>query len=122
MSIDAVRGFFEAWNRRDMDAAMAFIADGCVYDDITFEKPHEGKESVRALFENVAKAAPDVRFEIDALTGDRDVGALWHVTVAGVTAGRGVSYYRFDEDDKLVWALDAPEPAEKSANFHGDRR
>jgi hypothetical protein len=39
----------------------------------------------------------------------------------GKPTGRfGVSYYAFDEDDKLVWALDAADPGEshRRLDFH----
>ncbi|MFN0094540.1 MAG: nuclear transport factor 2 family protein [Dehalococcoidia bacterium] len=120
MSQEAARAFFDAWNKRDFDRAMSHIADDCHYDDFGFVAPHSGKESVRRLFENVAKRAPGVVFVIDDITGDRDVGVLWHVEVAGQRGPRGVSFYKFNTDDRLVWALDAadPGPEHRTSDFH----
>lgn len=120
MSQEATRAFFDAWNRRDFDAAMQHVADDCHYDDFSFVRPHVGKAEVRTLFENVAKVAPDVTFVIDDITGDHNVGVYWHIEVKGQPGPRGVSFYRFNEEDKLVWALDAadPGPAHRTSNFH----
>lgn len=120
MSQQACRAFFDAWNRRDFDAAMEYVADDCVYNDFSFVRPHRGKTEVRALFENVAKRAPDVTFQIVDITGDRDVGAHWNVLVKGQPMSEGVSYYRFDDDDRLCWALDAPDPGpdHRRNDFH----
>jgi hypothetical protein len=121
MSEQAVRDWFEKWNTRDIDGAMAHVSDECVYDDFSFVRRHEGKASVRALFENVAAVAPGVGFLIHRVTGERDCGVVWEVTVDGKPTGRmGVSYYAFDDDDRLVWALDAadPGPAHRTNDFH----
>lgn len=121
MSQTAVRGFFDAWNRRAFDEAMAFVADDCHYDDFSFVRPHVGKVEVRRLFERVAEAAPGVTFVIHAATGERDVGTYWEVCIDGVPSGRfGVSFYRFDDEDRLVWALDAadPGPKHRTHDFH----
>ncbi len=120
MSQQAARAFFEAWNRRDFEAAMEHVAEDCHYDDFGFVRPHIGKAEVRTLFENVAKRAPDVAFEITEMTGDANVGVLWNVLVKGAAVSRGVSYYRFDGEDRLCWALDAadPGPAHRTNDFH----
>jgi steroid delta-isomerase-like uncharacterized protein len=120
MSQQAARAFFDAWNRRDFDTAMSYVADDCHYDDFGFVRPHVGKDSVRTLFMNVAKQAPDVTFDIQQITGDRDVGVYWNVCVKGNPVSRGVSYYRFNDEDKLCWALDAadPGPSHRTSNFH----
>lgn len=47
--IDRVRRFVEAFNRRDLDAAMAFFAEDAVYDELTGAR-HEGKAAVREAF------------------------------------------------------------------------
>ena len=122
MSQQACRAFFDAWNRRDIDAAMDHVADDCHYNDFSFVSPHEGKASVRELFVNVAERAPAVTFRILRITGDRDVGVHWEILMNGASIGStGVSYYAFDEEDRLVWALDAADPgaAHRTNDFHG---
>ena len=39
MSQQAARAFFDAWNRRAMDVAMAYVAGDCHYDDFGFVRP-----------------------------------------------------------------------------------
>jgi hypothetical protein len=117
----AFRALFDCWNRRDIDAQMAYVADGCHYNDFSFVRPHVGGDEVRALFDNVAARVPDLTFEILDLTGDHDVAAYWEVYVKDQPTGRrGVSYSRFDDDDKLLWALDAadPGPEHRVNDFH----
>ena len=121
MSQQACRAFFDAWNRRDFDAAMEHVADDCFYNDFSFVRPHVGKPSVRRLFENVAVVAPTVSFIVHDLTGDRDVGAHWEIAVGGEPTGRmGVSFYKFDDHDRLCWALDSADPGVKHrrSDFH----
>ncbi len=100
---------------------MTHVADDCHYNDFSFTRPHVGKAEVRTLFENVATRAPQVTFLIHDITGEHDVGAYWEVLVAGQPSGRvGVSFYKFDADDRLVWALDAadPGPVHRTNDFH----
>ena len=121
MSEQACRAFFDAWNRRAFDEAMEHVADDCHYNDFSFVRPHVGKASVRTLFEKVAERAPQVSFHIHDITGERDVGVYWEVFAGGTPTGRfGVSYYKFDDDDRLVWALDAaaPGPAHRTGDYH----
>jgi limonene-1,2-epoxide hydrolase len=121
MSERACREFFDAWNRRDFDAAMEHVADDCHYNDFSFVRPHVGKASVRSLFENVAARVPGVTFHILKVTGERDVGVYWEILMNGASTGRfGVSYYGFDDQDRLVWALDAADPGaeHRTSDFH----
>lgn len=125
MSIAACRAFFDAWNRRDFDTAISHVAPDCLYNDFSFLRPHNGAAEVRALLENVAKVAPGVTFLIRDITGghpgENSVGAYWEILNDGRPTGRmGVSFYRYDESDRLVWALDAadPGPQHRTHDFH----
>ena len=114
MSAAVLRAFFDAWNRREIDEAMEHVAEDCHYDDFSFARPHVGRAEVRTLFEKVAEMAPGVTFLLHDVTGSKDVGTYWEIVNDGVPTGRvGVSFYRFDDNDKLVWALDAPDPGPK---------
>lgn len=100
---------------------MAHVADECHYNDFSFVRPHVGKAEVRRLFERAAEVAPTVSLVIHDVTGNHDVGVHWEIAVGGVPTGRmGVSFYKFDPDDRLVWALDAadPGPAHRTNDFH----
>lgn len=121
MTATACRAFFDAWNRRDFDAAIDHVAPECRYHDFSFVRPHIGAAEVRTLLENVATVAPGVSFLIHDITGDHHVGVHWEVVNDGVPTGRmGVSFYKFDADDRLVWALDAADPGPKyrTHDFH----
>ncbi len=70
------------------------------------------QHAARGFFDAWNRRAFDehVTFPIIDITGDRDVGVYWEVDVDGRPSGRrGVSFYKFDDDDRLVWALDAAE-------------
>ncbi len=111
-----IQSIYEAINRRDINAAMEWIDDRCIYEDLNFPQPFRGKEAVRQLLEESCKGIPDeLQFVIDDLTtGDcLAVGVLWHVELDGIPFpnGRGVSFYRFSEvTGKLVNARDLVEP------------
>jgi len=47
---EVVNGFAEAFNREDMDGALAFIATDCVYQNMPFPPVH-GPEGVRRTLE-----------------------------------------------------------------------
>ena len=112
----SIQSFYEAINRRDINAAMEWIDPQCIYEDLNFSQPFRGKEAVRQLLEESCKGIPnELQFVIDELTtGDcLAVGVLWHVELDGIPFpnGRGVSFYRFSEvTGKMVNARDLVEP------------
>ena len=112
----SIQSFYEAINRRDINAAMEWIDPQCIYEDLNFSQPFQGKKAVRGLLEESCKGIPnELQFVIDELTtGDcLAVGVLWHVELDGIPFpnGRGVSFYRFSEvTGKMVNARDLVEP------------
>ncbi len=117
-----VKSLYEAIDRRDVEGAMEFIDDDCLYEDLNFPTPFKGKEAVRKLFTKSCENIPkDLLFVIDDLTTtDRlAVGVVWHVELDGIPIpnGRGVSFYRFSETSgKLIYARDIVEPPIKPGN------
>ncbi len=111
-----IESIYAAINRRDINAAMEWIDDRCIYEDLNFSQPFSGKEAVRQLLEESCQGIPDgLQFVIDDITTGDDlaVGILWHVELDGIpfTNGRGVSFYRFSEvTGQLVLARDLVEP------------
>ena len=94
-----IKSMYEAINRRDITAAMEFIDDNCLYQDLNFPQPFQGKEEVQQLLEESCKGIPDdLLFVIDDISTGDDlaVGVLWHVELDGIPFpnGRGVSFYR----------------------------
>jgi hypothetical protein len=60
-----IRAFYAAINARDLDAALACIDEECVYEDMIYAAPFEGKAAVAAHFRNVfAALPPDMAFVV----------------------------------------------------------
>ena len=119
---NTIRSIYEAIDRRDVDGAMEFIDDECLYEDLNFPTPFQGKAAVRKLFTKSCENIPkDLLFVIDDLTSTDPlaVGVVWHVELNGIPIpnGRGVSFYRFSETTgKLIYARDIVEPPIKPGN------
>ncbi|WP_088243323.1 nuclear transport factor 2 family protein [Calothrix rhizosoleniae] len=111
-----IKSMYEAINRRDITAAMEFIDDNCVYQDLNFPQLFQGKQAVQQLLEESCKGIPDdLLFVIDDISTGDDlaVGVLWHVELDGIPFpnGRGVSFYRLSATTgKLEFARDIVEP------------
>jgi hypothetical protein len=62
-----VRAFYAAVNARQLDAAMAYIEDECVYEDMIYSAPFVGKDAVAAHFASVCRILPaDASFVVRA--------------------------------------------------------
>jgi hypothetical protein len=60
-----VRAFYAAINARDASAALALIADDCLYEDMIYAAPFRGKAAVAAHFAAVFDALPpDMAFVV----------------------------------------------------------
>ena len=116
--------FYDAWNRRDMEAAAACFADDAVYDDTNFAKPLEGKEEIRNHFIRCADAFPvSFKFALDDMAVDSvngKIGTRWHVedvspdgsSVKELPFTRGSSFYTINEESNLIDSgFDVVEPA-----------
>lgn len=107
---------YDAINRRDVEAALAFVDDDILYEDFNFPVPFKGKERVRKLFEESCDGIPDdMLFIVDECTdgGGLSVGMTWYVELEGepFPNARGASFYRVDPTSKkLVYARDVVEP------------
>ncbi len=118
-----VKSMYEAIDRRDVAAAIEFVDEECVYQDLNFPEPFKGKEAVRKLFEKSCESIPDdLLFVIDDITTEDPlaVGVVWHVELDGIPLpnGRGVSFYRLSkETGKLVFARDIVEPPIKPGDL-----
>ena len=77
---------YDAINRRDVEAALAFVDDDILYEDFNFPVPFKGKERVRKLFEESCDGIPDdMLFIVDECTdgGGLSVGMTWYVELEG---------------------------------------
>jgi steroid delta-isomerase-like uncharacterized protein len=66
VTIQFLDAFGDAWNRPDVDAIMAFMADDCAFETTAGPevcgKRYEGREAVRQAFARVFSIFPDAHF------------------------------------------------------------
>ncbi|USR91623.1 nuclear transport factor 2 family protein [Phormidium yuhuli AB48] len=120
---ERITALYEAINRRDVEGALVYVDEDCVYEDVNFPKPFLGVAEVRGFFaETCANVPEDLLFVIDdCAEGEGEtVALLWHIELAGIPFpnGRGVGFYRFStQTGKLVFARDISEPPLKLGRF-----
>jgi ketosteroid isomerase-like protein len=91
--VDVVRGSFDAFRRRDIEAFLGFIDPGVEFRSLVLEVEgvHHGHEGVRSWWENVLAVFPDWKPEVDDA---REVGDRVVVRVreggSGTTGGVGL--------------------------------
>jgi ketosteroid isomerase-like protein len=85
VTVAMLQAFGEAWNRHDVDAIMAYMADECAFETTAGPEPcgkrYEGRERVRQAFGRVFAMFPDAHFG-DArhfVAGDRGLSE-WRFT------------------------------------------
>ena len=77
ITLEFLDAFGDAWNRHDVDAIMAFMADDCAFETTAGPevcgKRYEGREAVRRAFARVFTIFPDAHFGDSRhfLAGDR---------------------------------------------------
>eukprot|EP00898_Chlorokybus_atmophyticus_P005561 jgi/Chlat1/6005/Chrsp4S06313 len=113
-----VRRYYDAFNVRDVDAAVACFAEDVVYEDLVYGKAFRSAKDVRDYLADVKNIVPDgLQFVVDDITdGGGKVGAIWHVEINGKPFffSRGCSFYRVDvHSQKITYARDIPEPVSK---------
>ncbi len=132
--MSTVMQFYNAWNRRDFDAALDTLAEDCVYEDVVFLDPFVGKKSLRTYFEDIVKYLDEeVQFKIDDMSEDPSgkVGLLWslflrlhrflragrfrHVEIGDIPIpfSRGCSFFRLNKEGKISFVRDVVEPTIK---------
>ncbi|KAJ1416557.1 hypothetical protein B484DRAFT_454247 [Ochromonadaceae sp. CCMP2298] len=120
---DVVRRYFEYWNVRDMESAVAVFSDDCVYEDTLYPGAFDGKEALKTHLFRVAVAVPDsFQFIVDTVSEDSSsgtVGVQWHVESAGnaLPFTRGCSMYTVNKQGQITKGFDVPEPTVKSGSL-----
>ena len=102
--------FFNAWNRRDMAAALDCFVEDCVFqtEDPVFVTDLKGKDALRTHLEKNAKALPaSAQIILDDSAVDEargTIGATWHLEVDGrsIPNLRGCSMYTIDPATGLL--------------------
>ena len=105
-----IEKYFEAWNRRDMKAALDCFSDDAVYEteDPVFVDAFRGKEALRDhLMKNVEVLPSACKIILDDLAIDLTngkFGVKWHLEANGVSIPnlRGCSMYTEDMESGLL--------------------
>lgn len=71
-----VRAFFEAFNRHDLDAVVAFYAPDAVLESSDFAAPRHGREGARRTYAELFDALPSVRDEVKSIVVDGESVAV----------------------------------------------
>ncbi len=110
-ALSVIEQFSDAWNAKDLDAAMALMTEDCVFENTAPAPDGErlvGQAAVRAVWQSLFQTV-GMRFETEDLfaCGDR-VTALWRYSWlnADGSAGhiRGVDVFRM-KDGKIAEKL-----------------
>lgn len=115
---DTVREYYGACGRGDLEGSLNCFADDVLIEDMIYQRPFRGKREFGPYLEKVIDALPrDMEFVIDDMTGGQDgaVGLVWHVEIQGkpFPFSRGCSFYRCNQEGKIVYGRDIPEPSSK---------
>ena len=108
VTIATVTRYNDAFNRHDLDAAMALMTDDCVLET-KFPPPDgermEGQAAIRAYWERMLHSSPDAHFAAEELfaMGDRCT-VRWRYTFNGTQHIRGVDVLRV-RDGKIAEKL-----------------
>jgi len=72
---DMIARFQDSWNRRDLDAVVAFHTDDCVVDSPVAGGQARGREAIARAYEAFFHAFPDLTIKYDEplIDGDRVV-------------------------------------------------
>jgi ketosteroid isomerase-like protein len=110
--------YFDAWNRRDMEAATRVFTDDVMYEDTVFPQPFAGKMNLKKHLLLCADAFPDsFTFVVDNVAngakGDDCIAVQWHVENNGnaMPFTQGCSMYRLANDGLIMEGTDIVEPA-----------
>jgi hypothetical protein len=114
--------YFEHWNAREMDLATNLFSDDCTYEDTLYPEKFQGQSDVKFHLLRVADSLPrKFKFVVDEITPTSSkegiVGVQWHVENGDqgpLPFTRGASIYKVNEDFKIYYGFDVPEPTVKT--------
>ncbi|XP_026659523.1 uncharacterized protein LOC103704770 isoform X2 [Phoenix dactylifera] len=118
---DAVRAYYDAFNRHDLASLELLISEDCVYEDLVFAKPFVGRKAILEFFKKFTESiSSDLRFVIDDISSEDTsaVGVTWHLEWQSrpFPFSKGCSFYRtevLDGKRQIVYGRDCVEPATK---------
>lgn len=103
-------------NQHDLEGVMATFGENAGYHDEPWSERHEGRDSVRAYYEGLLRALPDLRIDVQQ-RHVTDEHVILEVVISGTHIGawRGLpgtgrhvefplcAVYAFDDQGKLAW-------------------
>lgn len=112
----AVEKYFDAWNLRDMEAAVSNFSDDCQMRDSQYEDAFSGKDEFQSHLFRVKDCLPSsFNFVVDDLAiTPENVGVSWHVENNDdpLAFTRGASFYKIDARSGLITSgFEIPEKA-----------
>lgn len=120
---DVITRYYECYNEKNIDEVLKLFSEDVVYEDLIYQEPFQGKQSVAAYFTKIGNLVPkDIKFVVDDITesDERKCGVLWHVELESEKDGlvdlpfsRGCSFYVLNEQGEISFARDIVEPAIK---------
>ena len=122
--IASARGFYSAWNDKDVEKAMGYMADSITFVDAQYPRPFSGSAAVRAYLQDCADSLPGWAFIIDDFAEDaerRRLGLRWHVEDSSRLPlpfpTDGLSMLEFDASGRITVARDMVEPTVKAGEL-----
>lgn len=108
--LSIIEHYFEAWNARDIDAAVDCFVDNCVYqtEDPVFVDKFEGKAALRHHLNKNAELLPSsCKIILDKIAVDEkngNIGTQWHLDFNGMRVPnlQGCSMYTTDAGTGLL--------------------
>eukprot|EP00793_Prasinoderma_coloniale_P000270 PRCOL_00005254-RA len=98
-----------------VDESVRFFSDGVRYEDFNYEQPFLGKAAVEAFLREFD--IPGLTFVVERVSdGESACAFCWEVDLGmgeGARRVKGISFYELDQDGKIAYVRDIPEPAIK---------
>jgi ketosteroid isomerase-like protein len=105
---DLLDAYKRAWERRDVDAAMALYADSAEHRDHPFRDPYVGSNAIRAMWNDIAANETHVEFDAERVwVVGRTVLSSWHAAYTDRTNSdrirmRGFMTLELDDRRKIT--------------------
>jgi ketosteroid isomerase-like protein len=101
--VELTRGFFEAADRRDLDAVMSFFAPDAAWETVSLGTRFEGVAAIHSFFEDWTGAYEDFEMEVEEALG-LGSGVVFVVTrIAARPAGSAGSALRRRRPLAFIW-------------------
>jgi steroid delta-isomerase-like uncharacterized protein len=85
-SMDAARGFIQAFNAADWNRFATLLAPGCRYDEVGTGRQAQGEQEITDVFKGWKRAMPDAEGAVTSAVDSGDTAVLevtWNGTFTG---------------------------------------